>query len=67
MARLAFSATVWHVWQERNRRVFHQQSLQKKNCDIQKTLWRYNADFENVPPEGGEWSKNKEILSTWGV
>ena len=29
LARLAFNATVWHIWQERNRRVFHQPSLHK--------------------------------------
>ncbi|XP_020243287.1 uncharacterized protein LOC109821515 [Asparagus officinalis] len=29
LARLALNATVWHIWQERNRRIFHDKKLHK--------------------------------------
>ena len=29
LARLVFSATIWHIWRERNRRIFNSQRLHK--------------------------------------
>ena len=63
LARSVFSATVWHVWQERNRRVFQGQKMHKimvfrriyedVNLLLRTCIWKVN---------------NKEfILANWGL
>ena len=61
LARLALNATVWHLWQERNRRIFHDQKLHKI-----MVFRRIYKDI-NILLRTCNWKVgNSDILSNWG-
>jgi hypothetical protein len=63
LARLAINATVWHIWQERNRRIFQRQKLHK--------IMVFRRIYEDIKVllRTCVWKvNNKEtILSNWGL
>ncbi|XP_020249238.1 uncharacterized protein LOC109826627 [Asparagus officinalis] len=62
LARLVLSATVWHIWQERNRRIFHDKKMHKV------MVFRRLYEDINVIIRTCYWkSGNNTILSNWGI
>ncbi|XP_020243282.1 uncharacterized protein LOC109821509 [Asparagus officinalis] len=62
LARLVLSTAVWHIWQERNRRIFHDQRLHKI------MVFRRLYEDINVLIRNCYWKTgNKIILSNWGI
>ncbi|XP_020258784.1 uncharacterized protein LOC109835211 [Asparagus officinalis] len=60
LARLALNATVWHIWQERNKRIFHDQKLHKI------MVFRRIYEDINILLRTCNWKVgNSDILSNW--
>jgi hypothetical protein len=63
LARLAFNATVWHIWQERNRRIFQRAQLHK--------VMVFRNIYEDIKLllRTCTWKVNHkdDILSNWGL
>lgn len=65
LSRVVLSGVVWHIWQERNRRIFHHQELSKIIIfrrlyeDILVLMWNCYWKIDNG-------INNKIILSNWG-
>lgn len=63
VARLAFNATVWHIWQERNRRIFQRNKMHKV------MIFRSIYEDINLLLRTCTWKVNnrEEMLSNWGL
>ncbi|XP_020266403.1 uncharacterized protein LOC109841891 [Asparagus officinalis] len=62
LARLVLSATVWHIWQERNRRIFHNQRMHKV------MVFRRLYEDINVLLRTCNWKAgNEEVLANWSL
>ncbi|XP_020254179.1 uncharacterized protein LOC109831256 [Asparagus officinalis] len=62
LARLVLSATVWHIWQERNRRIFHNQRMHKI------LVFRRLYEDINVLLRTCNWKAgNEAVLANWSL
>ncbi|XP_020255476.1 uncharacterized protein LOC109832542 [Asparagus officinalis] len=60
LSRMALSASVWHIWQERNRRIFHAQQMHKLMV-FRRLYEDINALLRTCTWKIG----NKIILANW--
>jgi hypothetical protein len=63
LSRLAFNACVWHIWQERNRRIFQLKNMHKV------FIFRRIYEDINVLLQTCNWKTNGRelLLSNWGL
>ncbi|XP_020254023.1 uncharacterized protein LOC109831093 [Asparagus officinalis] len=62
LARLVLSATLWHIWQERNRRIFHNQRMHKIS------VFRRLYEDINVLLRTCNWKAGNEVvLANWSL
>lgn len=62
LARLSFTVTVWHIWQERNRRIFQNQQMHKV-----LVFRRIYEDINVLLRTCNRKVGNEDILASWGL
>jgi hypothetical protein len=63
LARTVFQTMIWHIWLERNRRVFHNQSLTRY------IIFRYIYEDVQVLAGACDWEARSQdyLLENWGL
>ena len=66
IAKNSFSATVWHIWQEQNRRTF--QAQEKNKIMVYRNLYEdIHVLIQNCHWKTNSGQRELEILSNWGL